>query len=132
MIYMLPVMEVRYGYQAPRLSKEGISMAWTEKMAFEERNLENIRLEINALYGDDEATRAKRSRLMNRLRGETRGMRSFLDDCLCGRNESEKSLMLCRVRLEFPLFYHLDSSMRLFPDDRAVSAPGHCGKHGRN
>jgi hypothetical protein len=98
-------------------------MAWMHTMALSERYLDDIRREINAMNGHDRLTRMRRCLLMKRLRKEAQDLRIFLDDCLCGRNEAERSQMLYRVRLEFPLFHHLASAMRLFPEDRAVSDP---------
>ena len=36
-------------------------------------------------------------------------MRAYVDDCLSGRNDDEKSVLECRLRIEFPLFAHLSS-----------------------
>jgi hypothetical protein len=100
---------------AVTLPERGSTVDWSKRMGNGERALEHMRRELNRLHGDDEDTAVRRTVVMNRLREYTCGMHSFMEDCLCGRNDFEQAMMRYKVRMEFPLYSHMDAVFALVP-----------------
>jgi hypothetical protein len=98
----------------------GAGRAWVQRMTMAEMYMDLLRREIHALAEDDGPTHARRELLKCRLRKEARDARAFLDVRLRTGGDFERSEIRRRLRLEFPLFYHLDTVMRIFPDDSTV------------
>ena len=95
---------------------------WLADLAVRERELERdvARLRIGMPEWADPVApwAADRERLQRRIRGRVVQMRSLLDDCLCGRSEGERSVMLYRARLSLSLYSHLSRIMDLEGGER--------------
>jgi hypothetical protein len=84
-------------------------MDWKSRMKRDEEELKQIIDRLGETRGDSLGTRIEREYMMRSLSRKLVEMRSFVEDCLSGRNSYEQSLMEYRVRVEFPLYSHLDS-----------------------
>ncbi len=80
-----------------------------DRMSRDEAELKTIVDRINAAHGDDPAARLERDSSLLALAAKLVEMRTFVDDCLGGRTEHEKSVLQYKIRIEYPLFSHLDS-----------------------
>jgi hypothetical protein len=84
-------------------------MDWKSRMEKDEKELKRIVDRLGEIRGNGLGPRIEREYLMRSLSRKLVEMRSFVEDCLCGRNAYEQSLMEYKVRVEFPLYSHLDS-----------------------
>jgi len=84
-------------------------MDWKMRMKCDEAELKSIIDRIARIQGGGPRARTEREYAMRSLSRKLVEMRSFVDDCLSGRNAYEQSMMEYRVRLEYPLYSHLDS-----------------------
>jgi hypothetical protein len=84
-------------------------MEWTSRIREEEDRLKVLVEALGRAQGRGIRRRMERVHLEQALRGRIADARSFLDDCLSGRNTYEQHLMEYRLRVEFPLFCHLES-----------------------
>jgi hypothetical protein len=84
-------------------------MDWKTRMKMDEAELKQIVDKLAEIHGDGLRTRLEREYAMRTLSRKLADMRSFVEDCLSGRNTWEKSLMEYKVRVEYPLYSHLDS-----------------------
>jgi hypothetical protein len=84
-------------------------MDWKTRMKSDESELKGIIDKIAKIQGGGPRARIEREYAMRSLSRKLVEMRSFVEDCLCGRNAYEQSSMECRVRVEYPLYSHLDS-----------------------
>jgi hypothetical protein len=85
------------------------AMEWKMRMKCDEAELKSIIDRIAKIQGGGPRARTEREYAMRSLSRKLVEMRSFVDDCLSGRNAYEQSVMEYRVRLEYPLYSHLDS-----------------------
>ncbi len=83
-------------------------MEWTDRMREEEALLRGLvdKLGKTAIPG---VSHVERGRLMTELGESLDRTREYIRDCLTGRSEHEQCLMQYRIRVEFPLYSHLDS-----------------------
>ena len=84
-------------------------MDWKSRMKKDEAELKALIDRLGELHGDSPRARIEREYMMRSLSRKLAEMRSFVEDCLCGRNSYEQSLLAYRLRVEFPLYSHLDS-----------------------
>ena len=84
-------------------------MEWITRLRNSEAELKDLVDRLALAQGPSPCAQVERAYLMRSLAGKLLEMRSFIEDCLSGRNTHEQSLMEYRVRVEFPLFSHLDS-----------------------
>jgi hypothetical protein len=84
-------------------------MEWTSRMREEEARLKELVDGLERARGRSLWCRLEHARLERALRTRLCDTRAFLDDCLSGRNAYEQHMMEYRVRVEFPLFSHLES-----------------------
>lgn len=91
-------------------------MDWRVRMRRDGLELKRLVCSLAELRGDDPRIRARRDGALRMLSDKITQMRGFIEDCLCGRNASEQSMMEYRVRVEFPLYSHLGSLSVIAPD----------------
>ena len=80
-----------------------------DRMSRDEAELKAIVDRISACRSEDPAVRLERESALLALAAKLVEIRTFVDDCLGGRTEHEKSLLQYKIRIEYPLFSHLDS-----------------------
>jgi hypothetical protein len=85
------------------------AMDWKTRMRTDEAELKQIVDRLAEIRGEGLRTKIEREYAMLTLSRKLADMRSFVEDCLSGRNTWEKSLMEYKVRIEYPLYSHLDS-----------------------
>jgi hypothetical protein len=84
-------------------------MDWKVRMKSDEKELRELVDRLGSLQGAGASTSIEREYTMRTLARKLVEMRGFVEDCLCGRNTYEQSVLSYRVRLEYPLYSHLDS-----------------------
>jgi hypothetical protein len=84
-------------------------MEWTSRIREEEGHLRALVEALGRAQGRGIRRRMERVHLERALRDRIALARCYLDDCLSGRNAHEQHLMEYRLRVEFPLFCHLES-----------------------
>jgi hypothetical protein len=84
-------------------------MDWKTRMKSDESELKAIIDKVAKIQGGGSRARIEREYAMRSLARKLVEMRSFVDDCLSGRNAFEQSMMEYKVRVEYPLYSHLDS-----------------------
>jgi hypothetical protein len=84
-------------------------MDWHVRMKSDEKDLRVLVDKLGCLQGGGGSEEMEREYTMRALSRKLAEMRGFVDDCLCGRNTYEQSLLAYRMRLEYPLYSHLDS-----------------------
>ena len=90
-------------------------MDWRVRLRRDELRLRRIIRRLAELKEDDPVSKAVRQRGLHALARTIASMRLLVDDCLSGRNEYERSVMEYRVRVEYPLYSHIDSLTTLSP-----------------
>jgi hypothetical protein len=80
-----------------------------DRMSSDEAELKTIVDRISAAGGVDAPARLERDSALLALAAKLVEMRTFVDDCLGGRSEHERNSLAYKIRVEFPLFSHLDS-----------------------
>ena len=82
-------------------------MNWQKRLSNDERVLKSL---IDRL-GDAQLAEApdELAQVRQALTDKLSQMRAFTEDCLSGRTDEEKSVLLYRLRVEYPLFAHLVS-----------------------
>ncbi len=91
-------------------------MDWITRMRNDESELKDLVERLGDSLGGSLCSQVERVYLMRSLSNKLVDMRSFIEDCLSGRNSYEQSLMEYKVRVEFPLYSHLDSLSALSPE----------------
>jgi len=91
-------------------------MDWKMRMKCDEGELKSIIDRLARIQGGSPRAGIEREYALRSLSRKLVEMRSFVDDCLSGRNAHEQSLMEYKVRLEYPLYSHLDSLSALPPE----------------
>jgi hypothetical protein len=86
-----------------------MAMDWKTRMKTDEAELRALVDRLGALQDGGTSVSAEREYTMRTLARKLAEMRRFVDDCLCGRNTYEQQLLSYRMRLEYPLYCHLDS-----------------------
>lgn len=84
-------------------------MDWKTRMKKDEVELKAIIDRLGETRGNSLGAKIEREYMLRSLSRKLAEMRSFVEDCLSGRNAYEQSLMEYRVRVEFPFYSHLDS-----------------------
>ncbi len=84
-------------------------MDMTSRMREEEAGLKGLVERLGNIRGNGLRSRIERLQLTHALGRRLSETRLFLDDCLSGRNSYEQYLMEYRIRVEFPVFSHLNS-----------------------
>jgi hypothetical protein len=84
-------------------------MEWKERMKSDEAELKAIIDRLGGIHGNGMRARAEREFGMRSLARKLMEMRAFVDDCMSGRTAHEQSLLEYRLRLQYPLFSHLDA-----------------------
>jgi hypothetical protein len=84
-------------------------MDWKARMKSDEKELRALVDKLSTLQGAGTSTSIEREYTMRVLARKLVEMRGFVEDCLCGRNTYEQSLLEYRMRVEYPLYSHLDS-----------------------
>jgi hypothetical protein len=84
-------------------------MEWKMRMKQDEAELKGIVDRLVEIRGTGLRVRIERDYAMLSLSRKLADMHSFVEDCLSGRNTYERSLMEYKVRVEYPLYSHLDS-----------------------
>jgi hypothetical protein len=87
----------------------GEAMDWKNRMKCDEIELRALVDRLGALQGTGASASLEREYTMRSLARKLVEMHGFVEDCLCGRNSYEQSLLSYRVRVEYPLYSHLDS-----------------------
>ena len=84
-------------------------MDWKTRMKCDETELKSMIDKIAKIQGGGPGARIEREYGMRSLSRKLVEMRSFVEDCLSGRNAYEQSILEYKLRLEYPLYSHLDS-----------------------
>jgi hypothetical protein len=80
-----------------------------DRMSHDEAELKVIVDRISAAIGVEPVALLERDCALQALAAKLVEMRTFVDDCLGGRSEQERNVLQYKIRIEFPLFSHLDS-----------------------
>jgi hypothetical protein len=91
-------------------------MDWMTRMRNDEKELKELVERLGETESGSLCSRVERVYLMRSLSNKLADMRSFIEDCLSGRSSYEQSLMEYKVRIELPLYSHLDSLSALTPE----------------
>jgi hypothetical protein len=78
-------------------------------MREEETRLRDLVDKLGNSAGGGIRSRVERVQLTNALHRNLAQTKAYLKDCLSGRNAHEQCLMEYRIRVEFPLYSHLNS-----------------------
>jgi chromatin segregation and condensation protein Rec8/ScpA/Scc1 (kleisin family) len=84
-------------------------MDWKARMMLDEAELKTIVDRLGQVQGQGMRAKIEREYAMRSLSRKLAEMRTFVDDCLCGRTAYEQSVLEYRMRVEYPLYSHLDS-----------------------
>ena len=84
-------------------------MDWKERMKSDEAELKMIIDRLSEIRGSGTRAQTERDFAMRSLARKLVEMRSFVDDCMSGRNAYEQSLLEYRLRVQYPFFSHLDA-----------------------
>jgi hypothetical protein len=104
-----------------RAEDDGI-MDWTSRLREEETRLKDLVGRLRDIRGSGLRARIERGQIARALNHRVSRTDEFLQDCLTGRNSQEKSLMEFRVRVEFPLYCHLQSIISMSEITHGISA----------
>ncbi len=88
-------------------------MDWQKKLGEEEIRLKALIDQLSTVKGSGLKSLVERQKILQMLDFKIANTRSFKEDCLLGRNAEEKSIMEYRMRMQFPLFSHLDSLLSM-------------------
>jgi hypothetical protein len=84
-------------------------MDWKARMMLDEAELKAIVDRLGQVQGQGVRSRIEREYALRSLSRKLAEMRAFVEDCLCGRTAHEQSVLEYRMRVEYPLYSHLDS-----------------------
>jgi hypothetical protein len=84
-------------------------MDWKERLKTDERELKSIVDMLGETRGEGLRARAQREFAAHALSAKLSDMRGFVEDCLSGRNEHERAVLAYQLRVEYPLYSHLES-----------------------
>ena len=88
-------------------------MDWTHRMREEESRLKDLVERLRGTSGSGLRARIERAQIARALNHRISRTCEYFQDCLTGRNSREQSLMEFRVRMEFPLYCHLQSILSM-------------------
>ncbi len=91
-------------------------MDWKERLRNDEAELRAIVSRLGNDTGSALRTPGERNFAVRSLADKLTETRSFVDDILSGRNNDEKAVLEYRLRVEYPLFFHL-ASLAAMPRD---------------
>jgi hypothetical protein len=95
-------------------------MDWQSRMGEDEISLKKLVDRLATAKGGGLRSRVERRRIVHALSRKISDTRTFMEECLLGRNSDEKNIMEYQIRMQFPLFSHLDSLFSMtelvFPD----------------
>jgi hypothetical protein len=83
-------------------------MSVKDRLAKDEAELRVIVERLGA-SGDDTGAGEDREGILRALALKLGDTRLFVDDMLSGRGEHERAMLLYKIRVEFPLYSHLDA-----------------------
>jgi hypothetical protein len=84
-------------------------MDWKTRMKIDEAELKEIVDRLEQVQGHGLRTRIERDSAMLSFSRKLVEMRALVDDHLYGRTLHEHSVLEYRMRIEYPLYSHLDS-----------------------
>ncbi len=84
-------------------------MDWTTRLKNSEEELKELVDRLAQTRGTSPCAQVERAYLLRSLATRLLEMRSHIEECLSGRGANERSLLEYQVRVEFPLYSHLDS-----------------------
>jgi len=84
-------------------------MDWKAQLKSDERELKSIVDMLGETHGGGLRARAQREFAARALGAKLSDMRGFLEDCLSGRSEHERAVLAYQLRVEYPLYSHLES-----------------------
>jgi hypothetical protein len=80
-------------------------MDWKKRLVGDEKILKAL---IDRMNGPADGGTLDGRELARRHLGEKLAeMNAYVEDCLSGRSDAEKSVLLYKLRIEYPLFAHL-------------------------
>jgi hypothetical protein len=91
-------------------------MDWKERMKSDEVELKAIIDRLGEIRGTGTRARTEREFAMRCLARKLVEMRTFVDDCMSGRNAYEQSLLEYRLRVQYPFFSHMNALSSLAGD----------------
>ena len=80
-----------------------------DRMSGDEAQLKILVDRLNAASGDHAQALLRREEALGELIAQLAETRLFLDDFLSGRSAHERAVLLYKIRVEYPLFSHLDA-----------------------
>jgi hypothetical protein len=83
-------------------------MDWKRQLKTDERELKALIDRLGEPH-EDGLSEMEREAALRSLGEKLSEMRSFVDDCMCGRSDYEKAVLQYKLRVEYPLFAHLMS-----------------------
>jgi hypothetical protein len=83
-------------------------MSVKERLQRDEAELRSI-IERLGAAGDDTGDRGDRAGALRQLSAKLAETRGFVDEVLGGRSDHERAVLLYKIRVEFPLYSHLDA-----------------------
>jgi hypothetical protein len=84
-------------------------MDWMSELIAREKHLKQEITELKNSAGKPKIGLARRAHFYKQMRLQIDDIQSLLDDYLCGRNETECTIMSYKARLGLPIFSHLHS-----------------------
>ncbi len=89
-------------------------MNWKRRLRFDEKELKTL---IDRLGEAQKSGLAdERERAQASLAAKLAEMNAYVEDCLSGRSEYERSVLRYKLRVEYPFFSHLASLSTLSRD----------------
>jgi len=82
-------------------------MDWKNRLQYDETILKALVDQLNSPADGDQPDGREIAR--RHLAGKLAEMNAFVEDCLSGRTDTERSVLLYKLRIEYPLYAHLAS-----------------------
>ena len=89
-------------------------MNWKQRLLCDETELKALIDQLGEAQRTGEAE--ARDRAQRRLAAKLAEISSYVEDCLSGRSDDERSVLLYKLRVEYPFFSHLASLSTLSRD----------------
>ncbi len=84
-------------------------MNWKKRLKTDEAQLKALIDRLNETQEGGLLSRGEHELALRTLTLKLAQMRSYVEDCMSGRSEYEKSVLEYKLRVEYPLFAHLAS-----------------------
>jgi hypothetical protein len=84
-------------------------MDWKRQLKTDERELKTLIDRLGDPHEEGLLSADEREMALHSLGEKLTEMRSYIDDCMCGRSDYEKAVLEYKLRVEYPLFAHLKS-----------------------